>query len=114
MSRYVHVPLQGLVRDEVTAALTRLGIPHRVGELMLEGSLECAGEPVDVAIDPASVGAVEDFGLRVDDGTLVLVCGELDRDHLVAQLLAQVREQVAVTRLEQAGVDAALVKLRRG
>ena len=107
MSRYVSVALAGVTLGEVTAALQELGLAHQVGERLLEGSLECAGEPVTVRCPDGIAGTVEDFGFRVDDGTLTLVCGELDRDRLETTLVPRLREAIAKMRLGAAGVTVA-------
>lgn len=108
MSRYVHVTLGALTLDEVAAALKRLDIPHARGELMLEGSLECVGEPVAIRIEPAPVGAVEDLGFIVEGGELRLVCGELDRALLERDVLPRVRAEVTATRVRTAAQKAGL------
>lgn len=104
LSRYVTVELTGVTLGEVTAALGALDVAHDVGERMLEGSLECAGEPVALRCPDGVAGTVEDFGFRVDEGTVVLICGELDRDRLDAQLLPRLRETIAKARLSAGGV----------
>lgn len=109
MSRYVHVALGAVALEEVAAALTALEVPHSRGEQMLEGSLECTGEPVALRIEPAPLGAVEDLGFAVEGGVLRLVCGELDRARLEAQLLPRLHAEIARARVRAAGADAGLV-----
>lgn len=108
MSRYVHVVMGAVALDEVASALTALDVPHTRGEQMLEGSLECAGEPVVLRIEPLGVGAVEDLGFVVESGALRLVCGELDRARLEAQLLPRLHAEIARARVRAAGADAGL------
>jgi hypothetical protein len=104
VSRYVEVALGEWTLAEVAAALTALGLAHQAGEQLLDGSLECAGEPVHVRVEPAPLDAVEDLGFRLDEGRLALVCGELDRDRLVADLLPRLRAAVAEVRLRAGGL----------
>ncbi|MEX1364677.1 MAG: hypothetical protein AB1Z98_16235, partial [Nannocystaceae bacterium] len=90
MSRYVQVAAPALSSlDELAAGLEALALPvqrarghQRSRRLMLEGSIECPGEPVDLRLPAGTLDAVEDFGfVQADDGVR-LVCGELDRDLL--------------------------------
>lgn len=108
MSRYVHVVMGAVALDEVASALTALHVPHTCGEQMLQGSLECTGEPVVLRIEPLGVGAVEDLGFVVEGGALRLVCGELDRARLEAQLLPRLHAEIARARVRAAGADAGL------
>jgi hypothetical protein len=109
VSRYVHVALGAVSLDEVAAALSALEIPHAVGETMLQGSLECTGEPVALRVEPGPVGAVEDLGFALEAGTLRLVCGELDRARMDTQLLPRLQAEIARARVRVAGHDAGLV-----
>lgn len=108
VSRYVHVAMGAVVLEEVAAALTALELPHTRGEQMLSGSLECTGEPVALRIEPGPVGAVEDLGFVVEAGTLRMVCGELDRALLEAELLPRIQAEIARARVHAAGTDAGL------
>lgn len=113
MSRYVDVvlALPRLGREELARRLADLGleieVPAEGERAMLEGSLECAGEPVDLRVSPGQAGAIEDFGFRLEEGRLVLVCGDLDRKPLTREVVEPLRqalaEQRARARLEAAG-----------
>jgi len=113
MSRYEHVVLAPLTREELAAGLAALGLvgvwaDPAVG-LMLSGSLECAGEPVDLRLPAGTLGAVEDLGFLLDaGGAPALVCGELDRALLERRLLAPLAEAVAVARARSLAADADL------
>lgn len=102
MSRYQRVELAPLTRDELSAALHELGLVPEWADpavgLMLTGSLECAGEPVDLRLPAGTLGAVEDLGFLLTPTTLALVCGELDRNLLERRLLTPLRAAVAVAR----------------
>lgn len=102
MSRYQRVELAPHTRDELAAALHELGLVPEwanpdVG-LMLAGSLECAGEPVDLRLPAGTLGAVEDLGFILAPTGLALICGELDRTLLERRLLTPLRAAVAVAR----------------
>ncbi len=102
MSRYEHVSLAPLARDELAAGLAELGLiptwaDPAVG-LMLAGSLECAGEPVDVRLPAGTLGAIEDFGFLLTANGLALVCGELDRNLLARRLVTPLVAAVATAR----------------
>jgi len=115
VSRYQHVALAPITREELSAGLAALGLvgvwaDPAVG-LMLSGSLECAGEPVDLRLPAGTLGAIEDLGFILDvAGRPALVCGELDRALLERRLLAPLTEAVAVARASDlaAGTDLEL------
>ncbi|MEZ4454687.1 MAG: hypothetical protein R3B09_34870 [Nannocystaceae bacterium] len=107
MSRYVRIDTQLRDLAEVDAALRSLGATPTLADepagLMLQGSLECAGEPVDLRLEAGAFGSVEDLGLRREaSGELVLICGEPDREHLAVHLLAPLRVAIARARAERA------------
>jgi hypothetical protein len=110
VSRYVAVTLEIHGLDEVAAGLRRLGLVFERGRerVMLEGSLECTGEPVDIRLAAGTLDAVEDFGFVRDGDRVRLVCGELDAERLQQELLVPLRAAVVQQRLEAAGlrVDA--------
>lgn len=114
MSRYVHVPASALTElDEVVTALVALGLPVQRGRgrgrVMLEGSVECPGEPVDLRLPAGTLDTVEDFGFsRTADGTLQLVCGELDRALLLERLLPPLHAAVTEARVRAAASEAGL------
>ena len=115
MSRYERIELAPIARDELAVALTELGLTPTWADptlgLMLTGSLECAGEPVDLRLPAGTLGAVEDFGFLLDPaGALALVCGELDRALLERRLLAPLVAAVATARARRfaAGADLRL------
>ena len=113
MSRYQHVALAPLTREELSAALATLGLvgvwaDPAIG-LMLAGSLECAGEPVDLRLPAGTLGAIEDLGFILDiAGCPAFVCGELDRALLARRLLAPLAEAVAVARASNLAASADL------
>lgn len=102
MSRYQRVELAPQTRDELAAALAALGLVPEWADpavgLMLTGSLECAGEPVDLRLPAGTLGAVEDLGFVLTPTGLALVCGELDRNLLTRRLLTPLLAQVAAAR----------------
>lgn len=113
MSRYVRVELAaGCTREELAAGLSALGLAPAWAEipggLMLEGSLECAGEPVDVRLPAGTLGAVEDLGLRASGGRWQLVCGEHDRALLERELLGPLAQSVAASRARAAAEAAGM------
>jgi hypothetical protein len=113
MSRYVQVAATALTDlDEVARALASMGLPLQRSErglLMLEGSFECPGEPVELRLPAGTLDAIEDFGfVRTAEGPLELVCGELDRTLLVDRLLAPLRTTITETRVRTAAARAGL------
>lgn len=104
MSRYVKITTQATSLDQVTAALTAMGIAfeRRDTGVMLQGSLECVGEPVAVRIEPGVADAVEDFGFALDRGVVTLVCGDVDRDVLTEQVLQPLTQRLAETSVRAA------------
>lgn len=113
MSRYVHVAATALTDlDEVARALASMGLSVQRGPrgpVMLEGSFECPGEPVDLRLPAGTLETVEDFGfVRTTDGPLRLVCGELDRTLLVDRLLGPLRAAVTEARIRTAATAAGL------
>jgi len=94
MSRYVRLDLPLHTLSDVRECLERLKIPFEAGPVALEGTFECSGEPVALRLLAGSFDAVQDFGF-VADPTPRLVCGELDRRLLAAELLPRlVRDHV--------------------
>jgi hypothetical protein len=113
MSRYVQVAATALTDlDEVARALASMGLPlqrSERGPIMLEGSFECPGEPVDLRLPAGTLDAIEDFGfVRTAEGPLKLVCGELDRTLLVDRLLAPLRTTITESRVRTAAARAGL------
>ena len=113
VSRYQRVEIGPLTHAELEAGLAELGLTGvradpAVG-LMLAGSLECAGEPVDLRLAAGTLGAVEDFGfLFASGGPPALVCGEFDRALLSRRLLAPLAQAVARARTRELAADADL------
>ena len=111
LSRYVEVEVAASL-DEVRSALEALG--HRAEQradgrrVMLEGSLECAGQPVDLRFGPGVLGAVEDFGFVVDAGRVQLVCGDVDQKALERDLLAPLKAHLAQARLDALAAEEGL------
>jgi hypothetical protein len=113
VSRYVQVAATAAADlDEVEAVLATMGLRVQRsprGPVMLEGSVECPGEPVDLRLPAGTLDAVEDFGfVRATDGPLRLVCGELDRALLVERLLDPLRVALAEARVRAAAGHAGL------
>ncbi|MGB1277635.1 MAG: hypothetical protein ACPG77_17965 [Nannocystaceae bacterium] len=101
MSRYVRVAVAARHASDVVQALAAIDLEPQVGRpeqlLMLEGSLECAGEPVELRFDAGVCNTVEDFGFVCDaQGRYQLVCGEFDRALLEKVLLVPLRRQLAL------------------
>lgn len=114
MSRYVRVELAArpVARDELRSALAGLGLAAELAELpgglMLTGNFECAGEPVDLRLPAGALGAIADFGLRLDRGRWQVVCGEHDRAHLDARLVGPLRQALEAARVRAAAEAAGL------
>jgi len=117
VSRYVRVELGVFDKPALRAALATAlpGITieeaaHAGERVMLEGSLECAGEPVDLRMAAGVGGTVEDFGfvLEPEGGACRLICGEYDRRLLEAELLPPLRQALAVGRVRAAAGAAGL------
>jgi hypothetical protein len=113
VSRYVQVAATASTDlDELASVLLGMGLPVQRGPrgpVMLEGSVECPGEPVDLRLPAGTLDAVEDFGFaRAPNGALRLVCGELDRTLLVERLLARLPAAVAEARVRAAATRSGL------
>lgn len=114
MSRYVRVELAArpVARDELRSALAGLGLAAELAELpgglMLTGNFECAGEPVDLRLPAGALGAIADFGLRLDRGRWQVVCGEHDRAHLDARLVGPLRQALEAARVRAVAEAAGL------
>lgn len=109
MSRYVSLDIEIHDRGCIIETLRGRAIAAQVapeGEaIMLDGSLECAGEPVEIRVGPGAYGAVEDFGFTRTQTGYRLVCGEHDRKRLEASLLVDLREQTAVEAAQREGLE---------
>lgn len=94
MSRYVRIAAPVRSLEAVASALTELGIAFErpAQGVMLQGSLECTGEPVALRVAAGLADAIEDFGFAVHDGQLALVCGDVDREVLRRELLPRIAE----------------------
>ena len=112
LSRYVEVEVKA-TREELLVALTAQGLEVQTDpqgrRIMLEGSLECAGQPVDLRLAPGSLGAVEDFGFVVEEAGLRLVCGDVDLSRLEAKLLAPLKASLAQAKLDAAGIESSTI-----
>lgn len=119
MSRYVTAHVGRIALDEIAEALAAMALPVERGRdrIMLTGSLECPGQPVDLRVAPGHAGAIEDFGFVADDDGVALVCGELDRERIEGELWPQVQRAVAEARVhaaaQDAGVDVDVIRVRR-
>ncbi len=104
MSRYVRIEVRGVTLDGVEAALSAHGLPYQRPRrrVRLEGSLECMGDPVDLRLPAGVHDSVEDFGFVVEQGQLVLVCGELDRDALERSLVPALHQSTAAHAVQAA------------
>jgi hypothetical protein len=112
LSRYVAVTLELRSLDEVDAGLRRMGLEIERGRdrVMLEGSLECTGEPVDIRIAAGTLDAIEDFGFVREGSEIRMVCGELDAERLERDLLGPLRAAVVRARVEAAGMRVETVE----
>jgi len=113
MSRYVQIKTELRTLEEVELGLAALGLTAARADiprgLSLAGSVECAGEPVDLRLCAGVAGSVEDFGWRVEEGgRLTLICGEPDREHLEEALLRPLRAALATVRTREAATRAGL------
>ncbi|MCA9681007.1 MAG: hypothetical protein KC457_02340 [Myxococcales bacterium] len=113
MSRYVQVEIGAQSREELLAALEALALDapieqaaHAGDRVMLAGSLECAGEPVDLRLPAGVCGSVEDFGFVIEDRRWRLICGEYDRRLLESALIGPLQAQLALKRLRAAAETA--------
>jgi hypothetical protein len=79
---------------------------------MLEGSLGCTGEPVDLRLPAGTLDAIEDFGFVREGGEIRLVCGELDAERLQRDLLVPLRAAVVQTRVEATGLRVETIEQR--
>ena len=104
MSRYVRVTATVQSLDTVAETLLAMGIAfeRQASGVMLEGSLECPGEPVELRVAAGVSGAVEDFGFAVERGRVVLVCGDVDRELLAEGLLVEVQRRASAIGVQQA------------
>ncbi|MCH9681418.1 MAG: hypothetical protein K0V04_08295 [Deltaproteobacteria bacterium] len=112
MSRYVQVATPALHGLDVVAeglAAMGLSVQRERRRVMLEGSVECSGEPVDLRLPAGTLDTVEDFGFVQGPEGLQLVCGELDRALLEERLLPPLQAVVAEQKLrgaaERAGME---------
>lgn len=118
MSRYVQLTLGLSSLDAVAEALRALGIaferPHE--RVMLRGSIECAGEPVDIRVEAGTLDAVEDFGFVLESSEagdrVRLVCGELDRSILQERLLGPIVQHATAATVERAAAREGLDVVR--
>jgi hypothetical protein len=114
MSRYVRVQLRVSELSTIAFGLQQLGIAFEHGHdrVMLQGSLECSGDPVDLRVEAGVGGSVEDFGFcLVDAGTqttVELVCGEIDRHQLERTVLAPLLSAVASETVRRSATQAGL------
>jgi hypothetical protein len=108
LSRYVEVEVEATL-DELLEALGAHDLEVQQGvrgrRVMLEGSLECAGQPVDVRLVPGTLGAVEDFGFVLEKGKVRMVCGDVDLKRLENELLVPLTEQLAAARVASAAAS---------
>jgi hypothetical protein len=116
VSRYqtIALSLGTSSKPELIAGLLELGLHPEQGEfaddrVMLHGSLECAGEPVDVRLPAGELGSVEDFGLVIAEGRWRLVCGDVDRKLLERRLIDPLAQALALLRVRRAAERADLV-----
>jgi hypothetical protein len=88
VSRYVHVAAPCLtVMSEVAEGLAALELPvqRERKPVMLEGSVECAGEPVELRLPAGTLDAVEDFGfVRTDEVGDLTAAADCDSPYQVA------------------------------
>lgn len=113
MSRYVHLSTEIRSKDELIAGLQGLGLDPQVAltgqQIMLQGSLECAGDPVDIRLAAGTYKSVEDCGFVTEaNGCFRFVCGELDRDRLRRALLTPLLHKIATARAQEVASVAQL------
>ncbi len=113
MSRFVRVQTQLRDRAALLEGLTALGLETIVADprapVMLEGSLECAGEPVELRLPAGPLETVEDFGFTRDArGVFQLVCGEYDRARLERDLLPTLAQHVAAAQARRLAAERGL------
>ena len=113
VSRYVHVSMRELTVEELVRALDALGLPYECAchneRLELAGSLECAGDLVDVRLAVDTLGSAFSFGFAADEGRFLrLVCSDVDRAFLERALVQPIWAAVAHERVRIAAKTAEL------
>lgn len=115
MSRYqtLTLSLGASSKPELIAGLRELGLEPEQAEfaedrVMLHGSLECTGEPVDLRLAAGALGSVEDFGLALAEGRWRLICGEVDRKLLERLLIDPLTQALALVHARAAAERADL------
>ena len=113
MSRFLRVATTLRDRGAVLEGLGALGLECTVADprapIMLEGSLECAGEPVELRVRAGPLDTVEDFGfIRGASGVYQVVCGEYDRETLARRLLGPLAQAVTAARARQLAAERGL------
>ncbi len=106
MSRYFHVTIPRVTLDDAAAALEarKIAFERPSARVTLQGSLECAGEPVDLRVEAGTLESVEDFGFVEQSEGVVLVCGELDATRLREALAAEVSHAAVVRAAAASGL----------
>lgn len=112
VSRYVEIAVGAIADlDAIADALGDLRVPHQratADPLMLAGSLECPGQPVDIRLEAGTFGSVEDFGFVRGPQGVQLVCGELDRSRIQTRLMGPLEAAIARRRALQMAADSGL------
>lgn len=105
MSQIVTLDLD-LSLEELKQGLCARGITTQVPELgrrmRLAVSAECVAEPVDLMCPAGSALSLEAWGFRMENGSLLLVCGEFDRSILQEEVIEPIRRAVALSRVQAA------------
>lgn len=106
VSRYVHVTIPRVTLDDAAAALQarKIAFERPKARVTLDGSLECAGEPVDLRVEAGILESVEDFGFVQQPDGVVLVCGELDATRLREALAADVSHAAVIRAAAESGL----------
>ena len=112
MSRYISVDLQLGSLREIATALDLLEVAYArsetAGDLVLEESLDCPAEPVDLRLEGAVADALEPFGFTLSQQGPQLICSDVDRRRIERRFLPKLQQAVARVRLQTTAAEAGL------
>ena len=100
----VELPLRAVGKTELCDALAKLKLDYTFEndeQVLLEASLECAPEPVDLRVQSGALQNIADFGFSWTDGRLDLICSDVDQSILERDLLPRLAQMIVATRAAQ-------------